>query len=161
LESHLDPTQAGVLQGNPAVIPGWVRLGAALAVGLIVYTRTRRFDDIGLAAFVALTLLIFFLQAQGWSPQWLVQIIPLVLLALPNRTGVMVLVMLTLVTFAEYPLLFIRTGSAGGHISGALLLPFVVLVLTRTAILIGLCVALYRKLRQEPPPAATRNSTHA
>lgn len=161
LESHLDPTQAGVLQGNPAVIPGWVRLAAALAIGLIVYTRTRRFDDIGLAAFVALTLLIFFLQAQGWSPQWLVQIIPLVLLALPNRTGVMVLVMLTLVTFAEYPLLFIRTGSTGGHISGTLLLPFVVLVLTRTAILIGLCVALYRKLRQEPPPAATRNSTHA
>lgn len=154
LESHLDPAQAGVLQGRPAVVPGWLRLGAALALGLVVFARTRRFDDIGLVAFTALTLLIFFLQAQGWSPQWLVQIIPLALLAFPNRTGVMALVMLTLVTFAEYPLLFIRTGGSGGHISGALMAPFVVLVLARTAVLVGLSVALYRRLRQEPAPAA-------
>lgn len=154
LESHLDPAQAGVLQGRPAVVPGWLRLGAALALGLAVFARTRRFDDIGLVAFTALTLLIFFLQAQGWSPQWLVQLIPLALLAFPNRTGVMALVMLTLVTFAEYPLLFIRTGSSGGQISGVLVAPFAVLVLARTAVLVGLGVALYRRLRQEPAPAA-------
>ncbi|GIL09394.1 MAG: hypothetical protein BroJett033_9050 [Chloroflexota bacterium] len=155
LASHLDPAQAGVLQGRPAVVPGWLRLGAALAVGAFVFARTRRFDDIGLVAFAALTLLIFFLQAQGWSPQWLVQIIPLALLVFPNRTGALVLVMLTLVTFAEYPLLFIRTGASGGHIGGALTAPFVVLVLTRTVVLAGLSVALYRKLRQDPVPAAT------
>ena len=148
LQSHLDPAQAGELQGNPARVPGWLRLGSALLVGALVFARTRRFDDVGLVAFAAVTLAIFFLQAQGWSPQWLVQIIPLILLVFPNRTGVMVLVMLTLVTFAEYPLLFIRTGSTGGHISGALMPPFVVLVLTRTALLVGLCAALYRKLRQ-------------
>jgi hypothetical protein len=154
LESHLDPAQAGVLQGRPAVVPGWLRLGGALAVGLFVFARTRRFDDIGLVAFTGITLLIFFLQAQGWSPQWLVQIIPLVLLVFPNRTGVMALVMLTLVTFAEYPLLFIRTGSSGGYISGALTAPFVMLVLVRTGLLVGLSVAFYRKLRQEPAPPA-------
>ncbi|MGQ9889869.1 MAG: hypothetical protein ACUVSX_15495 [Aggregatilineales bacterium] len=155
LESHLDPAQASELQGNPARVPGWLRLVAALFVGALVFARTRRFDDIGLVAFAAITLLIFFLQAQGWSPQWLVQIIPLVLLVFPNRTGVMALVMLTLVTFAEYPLLFIRTGSTGGYISGALMLPFVALVLARTTLLIGLCAALYKKLRQEGAPVLT------
>ncbi|MBZ0300510.1 MAG: hypothetical protein K8J31_12245 [Anaerolineae bacterium] len=155
LASHFDPAQASVPTGNPARVPGFLRLGIAAAVGLFVYARTRRFDDRGLVAFVGLTLLIFFLQAQGWSPQWLVQIIPLVLLAFPSRNGLYVIVLLSLVTFAEYPFLFIRTGDSGGEITGALMMPFVVLVLARTSLLIGLCVALYQRLRQEPVPART------
>src|SRR5690606_18002991 len=94
LEHRLDPALASVVQGNPAVIPGWLRLGVAAAVGLFIYARTRRFDDKGLVAFVAVTLLIFFIQAQGWSPQWLAQIIPLVLLCFPSRDGVMIALIL-------------------------------------------------------------------
>jgi hypothetical protein len=152
LQDRVDPALAGVVQGNPAVIPGWLRFGAAAAIGLWVFMRTRRLDDKGLVAFVTITLLIFFLQAQGWSPQWLVQIIPLVLLCFPTRDGVIIVVLLSLVTFAEYPFLFIRTGDTGGEITGALLPAFVVLVLTRTGILVALCAALYRRLRQEPVP---------
>ncbi len=150
IESHFDPAQASVTTGNPAMVPAWLRLGAAAAVGLFVFMRSRRFDDKGLVAFVGITLLIFFLQAQGWSPQWVVQIIPLVLLAFPTKNGVLMTVILSLVTFVEYPLLFIRTGDTGGSISGALVAPFTVLVLARTGILAGLCVAFYQRLRQEP-----------
>ncbi len=149
VESHFDPAQATALTGNSALIPGGVRLIVAGAIGLFVFVRARRFDDKGLVAFVTITLLIFFLQAQGWSPQWLTQIIPLVLLAFPTRNGVMIVVLLSLVTFAEYPFLFIRTGDTGGRITGALVMPFAVLVLARTALLMGLCVALYQRLRQE------------
>jgi hypothetical protein len=148
-EDRLDPTNAYVVQGKPSAIPGWLRLGVAAAIGAFVYARTRRFDDKGLVAFVTITLLIFFLQAQGWSPQWLVQIVPLVLLCFPTRDGVTAVVLLCLVTFAEYPFLFIRTGDTGGVVAGTLMMPFVVLVLARTVILIGLCFALYRRLRQE------------
>ncbi len=150
LDDRADPAKAAVTQGNPAVVPGWLRLIAAGAIGLLVFARTRRFDDRGLVAFVTITLLIFFLQSQGWSPQWLSQIVPLVLLCFPNRNGVLIVVILSAVTFTEYPFLFLRTGDTGGEITGALMMPFVVLVLARTAILIGLCVALYQKLRQEP-----------
>ncbi|MFN8564459.1 MAG: hypothetical protein U0703_23215 [Anaerolineae bacterium] len=121
----------------------------AAAVGLFVFRRTRRFDERGLVAFVTITLLVFFLQAQGWSPQWLAQIAPLVLLCIPTRDGVTTVVLLSLVTFAEYPFLFIRTGDTGGVITGNLMLPFAALVLSRTAVLIGICVALYKRLRQE------------
>jgi hypothetical protein len=152
LQDRVDPARAGLVQGNPAVIPGWLRLGVATAIGLWVFMRTRRLDDKGLIAFVTITMLIFFLQAQGWSPQWLVEIIPLVLLCFPTRDGVIIVVLLSLVTFAEYPFLFIRTGDTGGEITGALLPAFVVLVLTRTGILVALCAALYRRLRQEPVP---------
>jgi hypothetical protein len=150
--SHLDPTQANVIQGNPSVVPGILRLALAGAVGLFVFASTRRFDERGLVAFVTITLLIFFLQSQGWSVQWLAQIIPLVLLCFPTRDSVIILVLLSLVAFAEYPLLFIRTGDMGGVISGPLVMPFVVLVLARTALLVGLCVGLYQQLRRERSP---------
>ncbi|MEP7293632.1 MAG: hypothetical protein ABI835_17730 [Chloroflexota bacterium] len=146
---RLDPANAYRLVGHPSVIPGFVRLGAAALIGIFVYWRTRRFDDRGLVAFVTITLLIFFLQAQGWSPQWLSQIVPLILLCFPTRDGVTAVVLLSLVTFAEYPFLFIRTGDTGGEITGRLMTPFVALVLARTAILVGMCVALYKRLRQE------------
>jgi hypothetical protein len=148
LEDRLDPTRAAVLQGNPPRIPGILRLAGAAAIGLFVFARTRRFDSKGLVAFAGITLLIFFLQAQGWSPQWLVQIIPFVLLCFPNRDGVLMIVLLSLVTFAEYPFLFIRTGDTGGEITGALTTPFMALVLARTLMLVGICAAFYRVLRQ-------------
>ena len=146
---RLDPANAYVIQGNPPVVPGIVRLVLAGAIGLFVYVRTRRFDDRGLVAFTTITLLIFFLQAQGWSPQWLAQIVPLLLLCFPTRDGVTLVVLLSLLTFAEYPFLFLRTGDTGGEIAGALVTPFVALVLGRTALLVGVCVALYRRLRVE------------
>ena len=149
-QERLDPANAYRLEGKPSVIPGIARLGAAALVGLFVFWRTRRFDERGLVAFVSITLLLFFVQAQGWSPQWLAQIAPLILLCFPTRDGVTAVVLLSVVTFAEYPFLFIRTGDTGGVISGRLMLPFIALVLARTLILIGMCVALYRRLRQEP-----------
>ncbi len=148
LDDRLDPANAAITQGNPPVIPGWARLAGALAVGLFVFVRTRRFDAKGLVAFAGISLLIFFLQAQGWSPQWLVQIIPFILLCFPTRDGVIMVVLLSMVTFVEYPFLFIRTGDSGGAITGALVMPFAALVVARTVILIGVCVGLYRILRQ-------------
>jgi len=148
LADRLDPAKASEVQGNPARIPGWLRLGAAGAIGLFVFARTRRFDDKGVVALVGITLLIFFLQAQGWSPQWLMQIIPFVLLCFPTKNGIYIILLLSLVTFAEYPFLFIRTGDTGGEITGALLGPFTILVLARTAILVGVGVGLYNILRQ-------------
>ncbi|MFW5691254.1 MAG: glycosyltransferase 87 family protein [Chloroflexota bacterium] len=151
-ETHYDPAAADILYGEPPVIPAIVRLALAGAVGLFVFWRTRRFDDRGLVAFVAITVLIFFLQAQGWSPQWLAQILPLVLLAFPTRNGVLVTVLLSFLTFSEYPLLFIRTGDTGGVVEGALRGPFAALIIGRTLLLVAICVALYGVLRQEPVP---------
>jgi len=148
LEDRLDPAKAIITLGNPAKIPSWLRLGLAVVIGVFVFMRTRRFDAKGLVAFVGISLLIFFLQAQGWSPQWLVQIIPFILLCFPNRDGVLIVVLLSLVTFTEYPFLFIRTGDTGGEITGTLVTPFAALVLARTVILVGICVAQYRILRQ-------------
>jgi hypothetical protein len=145
LNDRTHPERANIVQGNPARIAGWLRLGVATAAGVWVFARARRLDDRGLVAFVAITLLVFFLQAQGWSPQWLMQIIPLVLLCFPSTKGVLTIMLLSFLTFVEFPVLFIRTQ---GEITGGLMTPFVLVVLARTGVLLGLCVAYYRLLRQ-------------
>lgn len=146
-EERLDPANAAVQTGAPSVVPGWLRLAVAGVLGLFVFARTRRFDARGLVAFAAVTLILFFLQAHGWSPQWIVQLIPLILLAFPSRAGVVTCVLLTLLVFAEYPFLFLRTGDTGGEITGGLVGPFAALILARTALLAAVTVALYRVLR--------------
>ncbi|MCL4250427.1 MAG: DUF2029 domain-containing protein [Anaerolineae bacterium] len=155
IQDRFDPAKASELLGNPAVISGWLRLVVAAGIGALIYARTRRYDARGLMAFLTITLLIFFLQAQGWSTQWQAQIIPLLLLALPSRNTVLGLVLLSTAAFAEYPFLFIRTGETGGELTGALQMPFAILVVARTLILVSFCVALYQKLRQEAPPELT------
>ena len=45
--SHFDPAQALAQTGNPAVVPGWLRLVAAAVIGVFVFARTRRFDRPG------------------------------------------------------------------------------------------------------------------
>jgi hypothetical protein len=154
IESHL--TANGVTDGvsdkNPPAIPSIVRLALAAAIGLFVYARTRRFDNIGLVAFVGITFIIFYLQSQGWSPQWLAQVIPLVLLVFPTRDGALLCVMLSVLAFAEYPFLFIRTGDSNGVMSPAnsLFGVWTIIVLMRTVLLAAIGVMFYQKLRQMP-----------
>jgi hypothetical protein len=151
IESHF--YAKGVAEGggprNPALLPAWLRFGVAGLIGLFVFLRTRRFDDVGLVAFVGITLLIFFLQSQGFSPQWLTQIIPLYLLVFPTRNAVYLIFLLSLLAFVEYPFLFARTGDTGGVISGDLLPPYVLIVGLRTLLMVLAAVTLYGKLRQE------------
>lgn len=156
VESHLDPTRVneGVGDRNPAVVPSWLRLGVAALLGLVVFVRTRRFDDIGLVAFVGVTLLLFYLQAQGFSPQWLTQIIPLMLLVYPTRDGAILAIVLSLLAFVEYPFIFIRMGDTGGVVTGTMFMPWALIVIARTVILAGLAYGFYRKLLEEPVPVA-------
>jgi hypothetical protein len=100
-------------------------------------------------AFFTLTLTLFFLWAQGWSPQWVLTLTPLILLNFPNKDGVLLCLVLGLISFVEFPVLFMRTGDTAGEVTGGLVVPYVALVLARTAILTGLATALYRRLTRE------------
>lgn len=145
---HYDLAAADQLYGRPPVIPGAVRIALGLGVGLFCFLRTRRRDNRGLVAFTLLTLLVFFLQAQGWSPHWLVQVLPLTLLCFPNRAGVLTCLALTALSLLEAPVLYSRIATPSALvIDFGLLSIYAFSIITRTAILIGLCVALYRVLR--------------
>lgn len=145
-EMRRDPATARLVLGNPPVIPMWARLIPFVAFGGYVFVRPMRRDAQGVVAFVSLTVTLFFLWAQGWSPQWNVTLVPLILLSFPTRNGVLACLLLGGVSFLEYPVLFMQTGEAGGEIAGALLLPYVAAILMRTGLLVGVSVALYRRL---------------
>lgn len=153
-EAHFDPAVASEPLGNPAVIPGPVRLIPFAAIGLWIFTRRLRQDAYGVVAFVSVTIVLFFLWSQGWSPQWVVTLIPLILLSFPMRNGVLICALLTVLAFFEYPVLFMRTGDTDGVISGALVVPYVAIILMRTGLLIGLAVALVQRLRSAGDDAA-------
>jgi hypothetical protein len=131
------------------VIPPGVRLIPFAALGLFIFTRKLRQDDQGVVAFFTLTLILFFLWAQGWSPQWVLTLIPLILLNFPHREGVLLCLLISVASFVEYPVLFMHTGPMGGEITGNLVPPYVMLILVRTALLVALAVALYRQLTRK------------
>ena len=150
VKSRLSPETADSQDdASPARISNWLRLILAAVLGLIIYVRTHRRDGRGALAFVGIAVLVFYLQAQAWSPQWVCTIIPLMLLIFPTRRGVFATVVLTLVVLAEYPLLWSRTADLdpAGVMAGDLLLPWMVLVLLRTGMLAGLAIACYKALR--------------
>ncbi|MCY4019897.1 MAG: hypothetical protein OXG39_10870 [Chloroflexi bacterium] len=135
---------------NGARIPNWLRLAVAAGLGLLVFLTTRRDDDRALIAFVGVTILIFYLQAQAWSPQWVSLIIPLTLLAFPSARGVLATIVLSLLAFAEYPVLWSRTADLDppGEMGGEWFLPWALIVLLRTGLLAGLAAAFYKVLRE-------------
>jgi hypothetical protein len=146
--ARLDVAAASRLQGNPPVIPAWARTALFAGIGLALYATTRRRDNSGLIAFAALTVVVFYLWSAGWSTQWQALLIPLLLLTLPGRAGPLLALSLAVVSFAEYPLLFVRTVGADGALSPAGIPLLTITVLVRTAILVGYGAALWAHLRK-------------
>jgi hypothetical protein len=145
---RFDADTAYDLLGKSSIIPWWLRLIPFAGLGLYLFTRKLRRDERGVLAFFTVTLLLFFLWAQGWSPQWVLTLTPVLLLNFPDRNGVLLVLVLSLMSFVEYPVLFMRTGSTGGEIAGNLVPTFVTLVLVRTALLAGIVAALWSTLTQ-------------
>lgn len=135
--------------GNPPVIPPLVRLVPFAAAGLFVFTRRMRQDDHGVVAFFTLTMVLFFLWAQGWSPQWALTLTPLILLNFPDRNGVLLCLVIGAASFVEYPGLFMRTAETDGEITGSLVPVYVTVILVRTGALVGFAGGLYVRLTRE------------
>jgi hypothetical protein len=59
-------------------------------------------------ALVGFTLSLFMLWSVGWSPQWVLYFIPLVLLTFPRRLALLLTLTLLVVNLVEYPVLATR-----------------------------------------------------
>ncbi|MEW5956865.1 MAG: glycosyltransferase 87 family protein [Chloroflexota bacterium] len=141
LADHFDPARAGRPLNNPARIPTWLTLIPFGAVGLFIFTRPRTHSDPNFDAviFTTLTFLIFVLWSQGWSPQWQTFLIPLLLLALPEKRAVLFIIVLGFINFLEWPVMLSRGMNSMISIT----------ILARTFIFILLAYELYRMWRSE------------
>ena len=106
--NHLIPATAKFNTGNDSVIPSWATLILFGILGLFMFFRSKPHGDGWLIHFTGLTMVLFFLWSPGYSPQWVLFLLPLILLGLPRREGVLVVVVLVLLNLLEWPILLSR-----------------------------------------------------
>lgn len=106
--NRLDPTSASLPAGNPAVVPPWLTLLIFGGLGLILFWKAKIQTAAQLTAFSGLTMVLFFLWSPGYSPQWVLFLLPLVLVSFENRRSLLVGMVVLLVNLLEWPLLLSR-----------------------------------------------------
>ena len=105
---RLNPALASVARGNPPRIPPWITLIGLGGIGLWGFFKACRDNDLQQLALLGWCWSLFLLWSPGWSPQWLLYLLPLILLVIPERNVFLVAVLLVLVNLAEWPLLLSR-----------------------------------------------------
>ncbi|HEX7567339.1 MAG TPA: glycosyltransferase 87 family protein [Anaerolineaceae bacterium] len=105
LGDRLDPSLAGIGRDNPARIPSGLTLLLFCGIGLWLLVRARLKDnDLACLAMTGITWVLFLAWPPGWSPQWILYLIPIILLTLTERKAIWLCVALILVTLLEWPI---------------------------------------------------------
>ena len=105
LVERLDPEAFDNYTRNPAVIPSWISLLIFGGIGLGLFFKYKPQNERQIIGFALMTLGLFFLWSPGWSPQWVLYLLPLILLALEPRMAGLLGFSLILINLVEWPLL--------------------------------------------------------
>lgn len=139
LLNRLDSNSIQQEFGNPAKIPSWLTLIIFLGLGLFLMTKIKRVNKHNLLAFIGLTWMLFLLWSPGWSPQWILYLIPIVLLTFPASKGLFITFGISFISFLEWPVLLSRQLYAGLWI----------IVPLRTLLFIYLLVYWFKKSKDQ------------
>jgi hypothetical protein len=126
---RLNPAAAAQAVGNPPRLNPWASLGVFGAAGLLLFSRFKPASLRQGVSFAGLTWVIFLLWSPGWSPQWVLYLLPLILLTLPERLGLLLAGSLVLANLLEWPLMLSR-----GYFQ---FLPLTILLRTLLLVLLG------------------------
>jgi len=143
--NRFDPAEAGANQ-PPSHLP-WplISLGFALLY-LWLWTRPTDWnDDRRAVAFTGLTMNLVTLYLKGYSPQFLVWLLPFPILLFPGLRGIAYALLLSAVNLVESPLYFTLLPDQTWLLTGA--------VLARSGLLILLAVEYGRMALSQPIPA--------
>ena len=109
---RLDPAETAFAVYDSS-LPWWL---ITLAFGLLyVFLWTRPADyrqPRNVVALTGLTVTVFFLYSKGYSPQFLVYLLPFIILLFPNARGVTYSLLLTLLNVLEQPVYFVLVPEA-------------------------------------------------
>ncbi|MEI8131544.1 MAG: hypothetical protein WCG34_03860 [Leptolinea sp.] len=106
LAERLEPSLAFEARGNPARIPAIIPLTVAGLAGFVVLLKLKNRSNQGRIAILGLGWSLLVLASPGWSPQWILMIIPICLLVFPPLHGALLSGLLIVINLAEWPLLF-------------------------------------------------------
>jgi hypothetical protein len=107
---RLDHQTAYISSGNPAVISPWITLIVFGGIGFVIFLNSRVNDQKQVLAFAAFTLIVFMLWSPGYSPQWILYLLPFILLCLDSMRSTLLSITLLLINLAEWPVLLSRGG---------------------------------------------------
>ena len=144
---RFDPNTVGQFQ-HPSSLP-WPLISAAFGLlYLFLYTRRIAWENAwAIVAFAALSLNLFMIYSQGYSPQFIVYFLPFIACLMPNARGVAYLVLLSLNSLCEWPFFHvIFIDEHPGFLVG--------IVLTRTILLLALSWDYWLMIRPWPRAAA-------
>lgn len=151
LDERTNPSLVGIPRGNPAVIPSWLTLMAFAGLGLWFYTKVQVRDDLSMLSFIGITWTIFLIWSPGWSPQWILYLIPLVLLSLPYEKGFFWMMLLLLITLFEWPTL-LKHNLFGG----------LWIVVPARLLIFGILIFLwYQQTREDKRPSLMKENVNA
>ena len=104
----LDPATATLPSRHPPRLSPWLTLPFFAGAGLWLSRQARPGGAREAVAFLGLAWCLFLLWMPGYSPQWVLYLLPLVLLALPVRQAFLSGAVLVLVDLLEWPVLLSR-----------------------------------------------------
>jgi len=105
---HLDPSTLDLQHKNPSKIPSWLSIIPFGLIGIYVYFKSDSKDNRRLISLLGFTFGLFFLWSPGWSPQWVLYLLPFILLLLPEREAALFALVLALINLLEWPILLSR-----------------------------------------------------
>jgi hypothetical protein len=103
-----DPALAAQPRGNPARLPAWATLLVFAAIGGWFFWKARINNTRQLFAFLGITWCIFLLWTPGWSPQWVLYLLPVLLIALPLKEALLFSLTMISINLLEWPVLLSR-----------------------------------------------------
>ncbi len=125
-------------------LPAWTL--ATVLLGLfclyvLVKKRVRVGRNRSVVVLSAMMFCVFFLWSKGWSPDWLVVLIPFILLVFPDWRGTLYCLTLSFNDLLEWPIFFVAAPDRPEV--------FVLIVAVRTLVLLLLLANLYQELGKE------------
>jgi hypothetical protein len=142
-----NPQYASLLRGNPARLPSWLTLIPFALLGGWLWWKARLINDRSVLAFLGLTWSLFLLWSPGWSPQWVLYLLPIILLVLPEREALLLSLALVLINLLEWPLLLSRGYNWGLWLT----------IPGRTLLLVLLAVECWKVIRRESDRTSIAN----
>ena len=111
---RFDPGAAALPTGRPARVSPWLALVPFAILGGWFFKRAHTTDGKPAAAarraaaFLGLAWALFLLWSPGWSPQWVLYLLPLILLALPGRVSILMALAFAFINLLEWPVMLSR-----------------------------------------------------
>ena len=93
---------------NPSVIPTWLSLLGIGGLGFLISWKSSLDSPLKVVGFMGLTLVMFFLWSPGYSPQWTLYLLPVVIISFKDKRNLLLALILVLVNLLEWPILLSR-----------------------------------------------------